>query len=542
LAVDVAAVKRAGLPVDLDRLEREGDSWLTPEDRYALKTRGVCAQAQAGAFMIRIRTDAGRFPSDAARALAGIADDHARGWVHLTTRQQVELHHVAARDVPTVLRRLEDAGLSSRSTCGHTVRGVLSCPEAGVGLEEPFDCLPDARAAAGHVRTLAEDLDRRLPQRLNISFGGCASCRENAKVNDIAFVSRVDPSGELGYELWLGGSIGKTSPRLATKMYDFLPRNDVLPALQAVLDVYCEHGDFEEPRRGRLKFLIGKVGWDAFARLVDEALAAARGRAWPPIARPSQPLSAPLGDVFARAPEGGWGRGVRPQRIPGWALATVRIPLGDLDGDDLRSLAEIADVLADESLYLTANQNVLFRHVPVDAVGVLRDRLSLLALDLDDPDHARDVRCCTGGPVCSLALTPAQSAAARLAETKSLQRHGALRINVSGCPNACAQHQIADIGFSGGKVTVAGASVLGYHVWLGGDVRRDRIGEIAGRVSAEDVPAITDAVVGVWEALRLRDEGFADTVARVGRDAFEAQISAVFRGRWEPGPEPMEAV
>ena len=127
---DIPAAKRAGLPVDLDRLTAEGDDWLSPEERYALKMHGVCAQAQPGVFMIRIRTG-GSIEANAARGVVDLAEEYAGGWIHLTTRQQVQLHHVEARSVTTVLERVRSLGLTSRSTCGHTMRGVMSCPDAG---------------------------------------------------------------------------------------------------------------------------------------------------------------------------------------------------------------------------------------------------------------------------------------------------------------------------------------------------------------------------------------------------------------------------
>jgi len=151
-----------------------------------------------------------------------------------------------------------------------------------------------------------------------------------------------------------------------------------------------------------------------------------------------------------------------------------------------------------------------------------------------------DVRTCTGGPVCSLAITPAPAAGAALLASPGLLRNSGLRVHVSGCPNACAQHQIADLGFSGGKVTIAGTSLLGYQVWLGGDLATAAVGRVVGRIAASDVPAITEAVIGVWEALRDRGETLAATVDRFGMEAFKAQIEAVFTGRWEPGPEPQD--
>jgi sulfite reductase beta subunit-like hemoprotein len=175
-------------------------------------------------------------------------------------------------------------------------------------------------------------------------------------------------------------------------------------------------------------------------------------------------------------------------------------------------------------------------------VPELKARLADVGLALEGADQAGDVRACTGGPVCSLALTPAQAAAAKLLTSPALLRNSGLRLHISGCPNACAQHQIADLGFSGGKVTLEGSSVLGYQVWLGGDLGMQVLGRVVGRVAESDVFAITGAIVGVWEALRERRETLTDTVLRFGFEAFQAQIATVFRGRWEPGPEPAAAL
>lgn len=536
---DIPAAKRAGLPVDLDRLTTDGDGWLTPEERYALKMHGVCIQAQPGVFMIRIRTS-GVMGSDTARQLADVAEAHAGGWIHLTTRQQAQLHHVHAADVTTVLAGIRSAGLTTRSTCGHTMRGVMWCPDAGVGLEEPFDCYPDARATANSILARTPDLDTRMPQRINIAFGGCTECRDHARINDLSFVSRVSPDGELGYEVWIGGSLGKTNPTLAIQMLEFVPRRHVLAAANALFDLHIEHCEFDDPRKGRLKHLIKRVGEARVRELYQQAFGASLCQEWPEPHPVSTPLSSSIASILSHAPEGGWGSGVRPQRIPGWAMVTVNVPLGDIDADDLRVLAHLADDFADEHLYLTRNQNVMFRHVRTEEVPVLREAVERIGLSLEGTDQARDVRACTGGPVCSLALTPAQRLGSDLLDHPALLRNSGLRVHISGCPNACAQHQMADIGFSGGKVTIAGTSVLGYQVWLGGDLRAGILGEVVGRVGHSDVPAIISAIVGVWEALRERGETLSETVQRYGVEACQAQIAAVFRGRWEPGPEPPE--
>ncbi|MGQ0679304.1 MAG: nitrite/sulfite reductase [Actinomycetota bacterium] len=537
MAPNIPAAKRAGLPVDLERLAAEGDAWLTPEERYALKMHGVCIQGQPGVFMIRIRTN-GVVDGDQARSLAGVADAYARGWLHLTTRQQVQLHHVKAFDVTTVLAAIRQTGLTTRSACGHTMRGVMWCPEAGVGLEEPFDCSHDARAVSDSILKRTPLLDTQMPQRINIAFGGCQICREHALINDMGFISKVGPDGALGYELLLGGSLGKSTPTLAIKALDFLPRHEVLPAVHALFDVFIRESDLDQPAKSRLKLLIRKLGVDRFLELFWDEFDQARKLPWPDPHPLSTPLSASMAAILAQAPEGGWGSGVRPQRIPGWAMVTVNVPMGDVDTEDWRAMADLASDFADDNLYITRNQNVMYRHVPLAKVPILRKGLREVGLGLEGADQSQDVRVCTGGPVCSLAITPSMRVGAALLRQPALQRNSGLRVHISGCPNACAQHQVADIGFSGGKVTISGTSMLGYQVWLGGDLRAGTIAQVAGRVSQDDVCAITESIVGVWEALRERGEMLTDTVNRFGVEAFQAQIAAIFKGRWEAGPEP----
>src|SRR5436305_1493843 len=160
---DIPGAKRAGLAVDFERIARVGDADLTPEERYALKTHGVCAQLQDHVFMIRVRVPGGRLQPDQARALVGMARYHARDWVHLTTRQNVELHWVSDRSVPAVLAEVDGIGPTTRSACGHTLRNVMSAEEAGVGLDEPFDRLPDARAVSAAIVGPSRALHRGPP-------------------------------------------------------------------------------------------------------------------------------------------------------------------------------------------------------------------------------------------------------------------------------------------------------------------------------------------------------------------------------------------
>jgi ferredoxin-nitrite reductase len=219
-------------------------------------------------------------------------------------------------------------------------------------------------------------------------------------------------------------------------------------------------------------------------------------------------------------------------------MATVDIPLGDTNGSELELLADLADRYGDGSLVLTRDQDVSLRNLALAAVPVARDALRRRGLTFLGEGARAAVRACTGSAVCALGVTSAPEAGRLLLDSAGLARHAGLRVHISGCPNSCAQHQAADIGLSGAKVRVGGVTTDGYQVWLGADLRERRVGQVAGRVGAADLPVVIDAIVGTWEALRHDGEPLSTTVGRLGVDSFAAQVAAEVPERWEPGPEP----
>ncbi len=535
---NIPAAKRAGLPVDLERMATEGDGWLSADDRYSLKTWGVCPQQQDHRFMVRVRIPGGLLPAGQARAVARLAHRYGEDWLHLTTRQNLELHWVQDRAVRDLLAELERVGLSTRSACGHTLRNVMCSEDAGVSLDEPFDCFPDARAASDAILARSAELNCILPSRINMAFGGSPRCVEDALINDVAFVSTV-LDGEPGYVVSAGGSLGK-SPSLSVPLAEFVPRADVLAACEALVDVFVAHGDLEKPVNGRLKFVVKQLGADGFRTAWEEAFAVARTRPHP------EPVPVPLlndegqAAILRHRPVGGWSAGVRPQRTPGLASVTIEIPLGDTNRSELELLADLADRHGDGSLVLGRDQDVVLRNVPVAEVDAIRRAITPRGLTFTGESPSAAVRACTGASVCAIGIAEAPDTGRLLLASAGLRRNSALRVSVSGCPNSCAQHQAADIGLAGSKVRIAGATRLGYHLFLGGDLAAGVVGEVVGRVAADDVPAAVDAVIGVWEALRRAGETLSASVHRIGHEGFAAHLEAVMAERWETGPEPDE--
>jgi sulfite reductase beta subunit-like hemoprotein len=533
---DIPAAKRAGLPVDLDRLASEGDDWLTAEDRYALKTHGVCTQAQPGVFMVRIRVPGGVLLTAQAVGLARLARRFGPDWLHLTTRQSIELHWVKATEVPALVREVERLGLSTRSACGHTLRNVVCSEDAGLALDEPFDCYLDARMISDTIVARSAELNLELPGRLNVLVGGSARCREDARLNDLALVSTA-VDGEAGYEVWGCGSLGR-SPQPGTLLSAFVARADALAAVEATVELYVAEGDADRPAKGRLKWVLDRLGPEELRRRWSSAFDEARRRPRPPV--PDVEL---LGDadrvaVLSRRPPGGWGRGVRPQRTPGLALVTVDLPMGDTCGSELELLADLADRHGDGALMLTRDQNVTLRNVGLDALTSIRSAVATRGLHLDGETDTAAVRACTGSQVCSLGITDAPGAGRALTGLTSLRRNPALRVHVSGCPNSCSQHQAGDVGLAGSKVRIGGRTTDGYHLFVGTRIENGLFGEAVGRVAEADLHPAVDAVVGLWESVRRAGETMGTTFRRIGLDAVAAQLETTLAERWATGVEP----
>lgn len=214
--------------------------------------------------------------------------------------------------------------------------------------------------------------------------------------------------------------------------------------------------------------------------------------------------------------------------------------MGDTCGSELALLADLADRYADGALTMSRDQDLVLRNVAHDALPAIRDALRERGLHLATEGHVARVRACTGSAVCALGITTAPEAGRRLVESPGLGRNSTLRVHVSGCPNSCAQHQAGDIGLAGGKVRVGGRTRDGYQLFVGARLGGPDpgVGEVVGRVAADDVPAAVEALVGTWESLRHPGESLGATARRVGLDAVAAHVEAALADRWAPGPEP----
>ena len=503
---------------------------------------GVYGQRQGGTNqMIRIKLPAGSITPEQFDVMADLSVEYSRGWGHITTRQNIQFHFVELRNVPNVMRRIADVGLTSREACGDTVRNVMACHLAGACPYEKIDVTPWAEATFRHF--VRNPLGQRLPRKFKVNFSGCSTDCGQAMFNDVGVVAttrtREDGSIEPGFRIYIAGGLGAT-PHPALALEDFTSREDLLPTIEAALRVFEQTGNRDNKLRARLKWVVDQLGIDEVRRRVIKIRHTLPASSTWPGGIPPEVIAA--GDAAAgRLAEGEVsqiGQGVRvelnssdPFRrwenasvIRGAANGTVSAlayaALGDITADQFRGLAAIQRHFQSD-VRLTNRQNVVFRGLQPEQMRELYDRLDAIGMARPGAELARDVVACPGADTCNIAVTQSRGLASAIGEKleeEGLAEVGGVRINISGCTNSCGQHHASDIGFFGAERRAHGKSLPGYQMLLGGYVGEEQIhfGEKALRLPAKNAPEGAARVIRRFNDERTAGETFQGWLARSG--------------------------
>lgn len=508
-----------------------------PEDFrvYRLKNGIYGIRGRPEHHMIRIKLPVGRISLEGLRVLAEVAEQYTENRLaHVTTRQAVQLHHVHRRDVPKVLRAVNAVGLTTREACGHSIRAITCCPYAGVSPEAPFDVTPYAEATYRYF--LRHPVGQNLPRKFKIAFEGCPTDHARTPIHDIGAVAAVE-GGKRGFRLYVGGGLG-AAPMSAELLEPFTPEEDLLPTMLAIIRLFDRYGNRKVLTQARLKFLVKKWGIAAFReavreerRLVKLTASGEDLKAWAPPPEPEPPrLPTPPKKPFSFAPGfDEWRRtNLYPQKQAGFYTVAVRLPLGDITPEGLRALAEIAEVYAGE-VRSAISQNFLLRFVPEDALGGLYEALLQAGLAQPQAHTLLDITRCPGADTCNLAITHsrglAQALEAHLASLALVQDPMVrpISIKISGCPNSCGQHHIADIGFYGSSRKVGEREVPHYTLLLGGRTREGeaRFGQVVARIPARRTPEAVERILKRYQEEREQGESFQAYLDRVGAASFK---------------------
>jgi len=486
--------------------------------------------------MQRIKVPFGGLNARQLEVLAELAEEYSDGIAHVTTRQDFQLHYIHIDDTPALMRRLAAVGITTREACGNVVRNVTACPLAGVCSTETFDVTPYAQALAdfllGHPDT--QDFGRKF----KVAFSGChdKGCGL-AKMHDLGAigVTRRAADGSLvrGFQLYVGGGLGSV-PHQAKLFDEFLPESELLPIAQAIARVFARLGEKKNRNRARIKFLVAQLGLEEFRRLVlEEHQILPPDPEWTAFlerlhAHDEQPLR-PAAELPRAAPTAAYARwlrtNVQPQAQPGYYVVAVTLPLGDITGDQLRGLADIARGYTRETIRTTVDQNIVLRWVSGADVAALYVALGAHGLDAPGAGTIVDVTACPGTDTCKLGIASSRGLAAELSTRLAEKAHTLdeavqnLHIKISGCFNSCGQHHVADLGFYGVSRHAGDFIVPHFQVVLGGQWHDNAgaYGLPVGAVPAKRIPEVVDRLTDYYVAGRKGAETFQAFVKRAGK-------------------------
>src|SRR5579862_5455886 len=462
-------------------------------------------------FMLRIRIPNGLLESQQLRTIAGLTQQYARGVADITVRQNIQLHWITIEDLPEVLDSLWRVGLNTIGACGDVTRNVTGCPVAGVDADEICDASPLALEA---TRMLAGNPDfYNLPRKFKIAITGCRVWCAYPEINDIgltAVTRTVQGREETGFSIRIGGGLS-TEPYLAARLDAFVKWNQVLPVIRGVAEIFRDSSELREHReRARLKFLFLRHGWTA--EDFRKVLARRIGFALDPAADEHAPA-----DIYRDHV------GVHPQKQPGLYYVGAAVLRGRIYPEQMRAVAALADRFADGHLRTTNMQNLLIVNVPKANVPGLTKELDAIGVPVQGSPFWRGAIACSGSEFCKLAITETKSFSRWLVQELEERLPGFdqdLKLHVTGCPNSCGQHWIADVGVEGKKLKVDGRMVDAYYYCLGGSVGLNAsIARPVGyRCVASEVPDALERLLRSYSTDRRPGENLRQFFARHNDD------------------------
>ena len=503
--------------------------------------QGVYGQRQPDAQMFRIKIPGGVLTPEALVGLGEIVDKYApmkKG--HITTRENIQIHHMTLESCAEAMEILGEIGLSTREACANTVRNVVAPPQSGVCPDELFDVMP---YLAAYVRyAVRHPLTQNFPRKFKTSFTGNAD-RDDiiSPLHDLAFIAQVR-NGERGFKVLVGGGTS-IMPKLGQTLYDFVPMNEYLRVATAIWRVF-DRADMLRKNRmmARIKVLIHRIGFDAFKAMVEEELAQVEPVDPTPLMELDQVYTETPPPLVA-APSNGhelpkeflyWKEtNVTRQKQPGYMLVHVTVPQGDIKVDQFSALANIVRDFTGGSARTTLEQNLALRWVPEGSLFDLYKALDEIGLSEPDAHNITNVVSCPGTDSCKLGITSSmglgRAVREELLSNPSAYQDPAVKemhVKISGCPNGCGQHHVANIGFHGAAMKgPSGMQIPAYELFLGGNYGSGAAEETTygarvprTRVPAKKVPQLVRMIAEHFQANRKPDEKFNDFLSRVGTD------------------------
>ena len=565
--------KEADIDEFVSLLGRFESGDISPDEWRAFRLlRGTYGQRQTGdAQMLRIKIPQGILLRNQLDAIASVAERYSRGFGHITTRQNVQLHFIKLHDAEPAMRELAAAGMTTREACGNSVRNITACPYSGVARDEAFDVTPYAEALTRYL--LRHPLSSVLPRKFKIAFEGCSEDHIGSSINDIGWNARIQTVGGRavrGFRVTVAGGTA-TMTRAGNLLHEFLPVDEMFDCAEAIIRVFHRLGDYKHKQKNRLKFLVRSLGWDGFVTEYEREradLGADHARLpfdpeRPPVEEaPTWPerRALALDEIAIRAiattvigpgivpkvepqlsvhsPEFlEWSRtNVRSQKQDGYEIVVVTTLLGDLTSAQMRLVGELSEVFGDGAVRVTMDQNLVFRWVRTENVEAFYKSLAAAGLARAGAGTLSDVTSCPGAESCKLAVTQSRGLGRVLAD-HLMERQDivaalpGMDIKISGCPNGCGQHHIAGIGFQGSLKKVGSQPAPQYFVMVGGGVGEGitTFGRLAAKIPARRCVHALERLVKLYQDQRSEQESPLSFFRRVDLGAVKAVLGDLER-------------
>jgi sulfite reductase (ferredoxin) len=497
--------------------------------------RGVYGQRQFGVQMIRIKIPYGKVSSEQLKRISAVSDEYSRGRLHITTRQDIQIHHVSLDRTPELWAQLEKDDITLREACGNAVRNITASETAGIDINEPFDVSPYADATFKFF--LRNPICQEMGRKFKMSFSATQEDTALSFMHDLGFIAKIKTENNFskkGFKVLLGGGLG-SQPRHADVIYEFLEEDLLIPTIEGVLRVFDRFGERTKRAKARLKFLVKDIGVDAFLALVDQEINALENKTFKvdttvfEQAISFEETEIPEATITDVKEYESWKKSnVIQQKQEGLFAIGIKVYLGDFFTDKARLLADLVKKYAANEMRFTLRQNILIRHVRQELLPFFYLELKKLGFAQIGYNSTRDITACPGTDTCNLGISSSTGISAAL--EKVLQEeypeyinNKEITIKISGCMNACGQHNMAQIGFQGMSIKVGDFSAPALQVLMGGGVLGNGKGRFSDKlikIPSKRGPQALRVLLNDFDENKQDPENFLDYYDRKGKIYF----------------------
>jgi len=523
--------------IELDRKIQLYQNGKIDEDgfRSLRLARGIYGQRQEGVQMIRIKLPFGKVTSEQLHRIADVSDEYSTGRLHITTRQDIQIHYVSLDRTPELWADLEKSDITLREACGNAVRNITASETAGIDPDEPFDVSPYADAVFKFF--LRNPICQELGRKFKISFSATDQDSALSFMHDLGFIAKIRKENDQvikGFKVMIAGGLG-AQPRHADTVFDFLEADKLIPFVESTLRVFDRYGERNRRAKARLKHLIADLGLETFLKLVEEEKEGLSNQVYP-IETESKHPRISTGDLIIPEVEikdvhsfEAWKKSnLIQQKEKGYYAIGIKVRLGDFYTDKARILADLIKAYAQDEIRLTISQGILIRDVKEELLPFFYEKLTELDFADIGYDSTLDITSCPGTDTCNLGIASSTGLARVLEETlreefPTYVNNKDLSIKISGCMNACGQHSIAQIGFYGMSINKGNLVIPAFQVLLGGGVIGDGKGSFSNKIikiPSKRGPEALRSLLTDYETQKSNDELFNDYYLRKGKDHF----------------------